>query len=442
MANLQANASGILTGSFEIPPGVPAGTKAVRFEGSGGSKAGALYSAQGWRTTVSHESLSVFSTVFFEPPAQQQWGGGGGGDSSGGDASGGGADPVAQTFRLAEARQICGVSLKFTHRGDAAKITRVQIREVDPGGPSDVVVAQRMIDMSAVTVVDPLSLVRPPGDWTRVTFSPPVTLLPDRDYAITALTADGLHEVAIADLAGFDQVAGWTTQNAFPGGTFLDGSDGRIWLPKPGRSLTFRLHGATYPVTSKVIEVGTVPVAAATDLLPLLIADIPAGTAVEVEFEAPDGTRYRTGIARTISLPTAITGDVKLRLHLRGTATLSPIVRPFLQFVAGALQPTGRYITRAFAAGPDSRVRAILDVHLPSTSSIAVSAQTGEAAGLPTSTAMTLERATPLGDSWEERQYVLDNVDRTETRITVDLAGGPAARLRARNVRAVAVPMT
>ncbi|WP_407156305.1 hypothetical protein [Bradyrhizobium sp. STM 3557] len=56
--------------------------------------------------------------------------------------------------------------------------------------------------------------------------------------------------------------------------------------------------------------------------------------------------------------------------------------------------------------------------------------------------ALTLEKSTPLGDGWEERQYMLDHVNTDISRAYVKIGGGPAARSNARNIRAVAVKST
>ncbi|WP_047308781.1 DUF4815 domain-containing protein [Rhodopseudomonas palustris] len=418
---IRADGNGTLVSSFNIPAGVPVGVKHVAFEGFGGSKCNALYTAYGWLTTVSHERNTI-TTRFWANP---------------------GGDPLAQTFRLQQPRQVIGVDVKFTKIGDRSKPVRVQIREVELGIPTENVVAEALIDMNTAHAIDPLSISpRQESDWTFVPFDLPTTLREDRSYSITLLTEDATHSVAIADLGGFDQINGWVTSNAFPAGTFLDGSDSRTWLPKPGRSLTFRLRCAKFAPASRLIEAGTVSVVNATDLMPLVVLERPEGTAVEFEFEAPDGTKYITGPAVNVQLPNAITGDVKVRLRLTGTAALSPLMMPYIQVVAGAIQSEGDYVTRAFEAGTDSKMRLIVDVYLPSTSTFVAKMQTGDIAGEPVWSDPVLERAIPLGDGWEERQYMIDHVDIAVSRAKVILGGGPAARPNARNVRAVAVQST
>ncbi|WP_316169387.1 DUF4815 domain-containing protein [Bradyrhizobium sp. SZCCHNRI1058] len=419
--NVRADGNGTVVSAFQIPAGVPVGVKHVAFEGMGGSKADALYTAYGWLTTINNER-TVVTTYWYS------------------------ADPLAQTFRLSEPRQALGVDVKFTKVGDRSKPVRLQIREVELGIPTERVVAESLIDMNTVTVIDPLSVApRVESDWTYAPFARPVTLREDRSYAITLLTDDATHSVAIADLGGFDQLNGWVTSNAFPLGTFLDGSDSRTWLPKPGRSLGFRLRCAKYAPAARSIEVGTVDVVNCSDLMPLIAAERPEGTAIEIEFEAPDGAKYVTAPAVNIQLPVSITGTLKVRMRITGTSSLSALMLPFLQVVAGSIQPNGDYITRAFEAGTDSKIRLILDVYLPGNSTFEAKIQTGVSAGLPVwsaANALTLEKATPLGDGWEERQYMLDHVSISASRAYVKLGGGPAARSNARNIRAVAVKST
>jgi hypothetical protein len=419
--NLRADANGTLTGSFAIPAGVPVGVKHVAFEGFGGSKSNALYTAYGWTTTVMNER-TINTTFWYEN------------------------DPLAQTFRFPEPRQVLGVDVKFTKVGDRNKPVRIQIREVELGIPTERVVAESIIDMHNVTVIDPLSVgPRLESHWTFAGFDRATTLREDRAYCITVLTEDANHSVAIADLGGFDQINGWVTSNAFSAGTFLDGSDARTWLPKPGRSLTFRLRVAKYAPTTRLIEVGEVDVVNCSELMPLLVMERPEKTAIEIEFEAPNGAKYITGPSINIQLPQYITGKLKVRLRITGTVALAPQMLPYLQVVAGSIQSEGDYVSRAMEAGTDSKVRLILDTYLPSTATFSAAIQTGVSNGLPVwsgANALTLEKATPLGDGWEERQYMLDHVSTPLVRAKVKITGGPGARSNVRNIRVVAVKST
>lgn len=420
MANLQADAAGHLAGTFQIPPNIPTGVRRVEFEGSGGSKGFSQYTAYGWRTFLTKQNVTTrtFQWIWVN------------------------RDPLAQTFVLPESRQVTGVDVKFTAVGNPANRVMAQIRRVELGIPTAEVVADGWIDMHGITLVDPLSAVRTEAQWSKIAFGEPVLLQKDQAYAIVLLTDDADHAVAIADLGGFDQVGGWITQHAFMGGTLLSSVDARSWQEHPKRSLCFRLRGAKYAPATKTITLPNVAVASATDLLPLLLSERPEGTEIEVQLVAPNGDVYPTGPNVNVALPASITGNVTPKVKLTGTSKLSPILAPALQLVAGALQSPGNYVSRAFAAGADSRIVVIVDVYLPGTATIAVSAQTGTAGSDPTFTAMALDRATPLGDGWVENQYVLSPTSVVETRIKLELAGGPSARAFAKNLRAVVTPVT
>jgi hypothetical protein len=417
MANLQADVHGHLQGSFNIPAGVPTGVKRVEFEGSGGSRGQAQYTAYGWRTFLEKQNLTVTTMQWIWVNF----------------------DPLAQIVPIAEPRQVTGVDIMFTTIGDRDKPVIVQLRRVELGLPTAEVVAEGVIDMTDVVAIDPLGATRV---WTSANFPQPVTL-EAAPYAIVLLTDDGDHAVAVADLGGFDQVGGWITSHAFPGGTLLSSVDARTWLPHPARSLAFRLRAAKYAPLSRTVELGSIEVAAATDLLPLILSDRPEGTSIEVEFEDAGGGRYVTGPQGNIALPLSLTGSVAARMTLRGTAKLSPIVVPIVQLVEGRLQSPGDYVSRSFAVGDDARLVGIVEAHLPGTATIKVYYQDGvDGGGLPTWTEMAIDQATPLGEGWVEYQYAADPVTLAATRLKIELAGGPAARATARKLRGVAVPST
>jgi hypothetical protein len=213
-------------------------------------------------------------------------------------------------------------------------------------------------------------------------------------------------------------------------------------LAKPYRSLGFRLKVADYNPTTTVIPIGTINVVNCSDLMPLIVAERPENTAIEIQFDAPDGTSYVTAPSVNIQLTSAITGAIKVSLRLAGTDKLSPQMLPSLQVVAGSIAATGDYVSRAFPDGTDTKIRFIVDVNLPSTSGFTAQIETAEPNGVPTWSAPVLETSTPLGDGWEERQYMIDHISAINTRLKCTLTGGPGARPLVQNIRGVAVPST
>jgi len=421
MANLRADVNGHLMGSFQIPANIPTGVKRIDFEGSGGSRGFAQYTAYGWRTFIEKQNITIrnFQYIWVN------------------------VDPLAQTFVLNETRQVTGVDVKFTAVGNRANRAVAQIRRVELGIPTAEVVAEGALDMHGVTVVDPLSSVRSEGQWSKFNFGLPVLLQKDQPYAIVLLTDDANHAVAVADLGGFDQVGGWITSHAFMNGTLLSSVDARSWQEHPARSLCFRLRGARYAATTRTVTLPNVPVTGATDLLPLLLSERPEGTTVELQLVAPNGDTYVTGPNVNVELPAAISGNVTPKIKLSGSTRLSPILSPVLQLVEGQIQGTGDYGSRAFPAGTGSRIVAVVDAFLPGTATLSVYAQTGvNASNAPVWTAMPLTKATPLGDGVVENEYRLSPVNALETRIRLVLTGGAAARARVKGLRAVATPNT
>ena len=97
---IQANADGVVSGRFTVPANIPAGTKSVIANGTGGSRGETQYTGSGTITTQFLRRVITITRGF---------------------------DPLAQTFTLDSARQVAGVELYFTKLGTTP--VRVQIRE-------------------------------------------------------------------------------------------------------------------------------------------------------------------------------------------------------------------------------------------------------------------------------------------------------------------------
>lgn len=90
---ITADTSGKFAGTFTIPANVPAGTKSVRFEGQGGSRAEAQFVGIGTLVTDVLQKVTTRTTTFYQ------------------------YDPLAQTFSVDETMQLGGVDLWFTAAG-------------------------------------------------------------------------------------------------------------------------------------------------------------------------------------------------------------------------------------------------------------------------------------------------------------------------------------
>lgn len=399
MANLTANAAGEISGKFTIPANVPAGAKAVAALGAGGSYGVATYTGRG---TIVVDERRVVTTI-----TETRF------------------DPLAQTFTLSEGRHVAAVDLWFTVAGDSDVM--VQLRETDNGFPSRTVLAEKRVKASAIAAS---------GNATRVAFDAPTWLAAGREYALVIMTDGADAALAVAELGKFDASAQkWITSQAYQVGVLLSSSNASTWTAHQEKDLAFRLLGAKFTNTSKVVNLGTVALTSASDLLALLNIDVPAtGAKAELVATAPDGSSYRMAAGRPVNLPSRISGNVALALNLTGTEKASPVVYPGMQFAAGNLTESATYVTRTFACGTNARVAITFEALTPGGSTVTVELK--KADGTWQSVALT--SGVEVGDGWVERKHVVTGFTATTTAVRITIAGNAQYRPRVRKLRAVA----
>lgn len=401
MATLTANAAGEIAGKFTIPANVPAGAKAVAALGAGGAYGVATFTGRG---TIRTEERRVVTTI-----TESRWW----------------VDPLAQTFTLNEARHIAAVDLWFTVAGSHDVI--VQLRETDAGFPGRTVLSEKRLHPTDIIAN---------GNHTRVTFDAPVWIDAGREYALVIMTDGADAALSVAELGKFDANAQkWITSQAYQVGVLLSSSNASTWTAHQEKDLAFRLMAAKFTGTSKVVSLGNVAVADASDLLAMLNIEVPAtGTKAELVATAPDGTSYRMTPGRAVNLPTRITGNLALSLQLSGASKASPVVYPGMQFVAGDMQESATYVSRTFACGTNARVAITLEALTPGSSDVTVEimASDGSWQNVP------LADGAEVGDNWIERKYIATGFTATTTAVRLTLAGSAQHRPRVRKLRAVA----
>jgi hypothetical protein len=397
---LTANSSGVLTGSFTIPPNVTAGIKRVEFHGAGGSFAGANYTGTGeiivrrWSRTT-----TIVNQVF---------------------------DPLAQTFQLNRPRHITGVDLKFTIKGGSGEPVLVQIRETSNGVPTQEILADGRIEYSQINTEAP---------WVRANFETPVFLEEDREYAIVVLTNDADHSVAVAELGQFDNVnQTWVTSQPYVVGVLLASSNAITWTPFQERDLTFRLIGARFSSNTRTINLGSLQADNASDLLAVAPIDQPtAQTDVALRFTVPGGEQFTLRPGEGVPLPELKTGNVQVDAVLTGNELESPVLFPGSQAGLGAVQQTGTYVSRAIPVGTSKTVRVIFSAITPGNSTVTPALQDGGGTFIN----LTNPTGVPLGDGWIEYSYTSSQLTQTDTRVRLSLAGNTAGRPRVRGLRVV-----
>lgn len=402
---LTADSAGKIAGKFTIPASVKAGTKLIVANGQGGSVGRASFTGKGTITTITRRSVTTSITA--------------------NSPNGGRTDPLAQTFTLSESRHVAGCDLWFTNKGNADVV--IQIRDTASGYPSTGVLAEKRITINDISVG---------GASTRILFDDPVWLDAGTEYALVILTDSATTAVSVAQLGKFDSTnQKWITSQAYQVGVLLSSSNASTWTAHQDQDLAFRLLGCRFSATSRTIDLGTITVADASNFLAEMSIDIPA-TGAGYQLTATDvanSVNYRMSADAPVELSARINGNVALSLALSGTDTVSPVVYPGLQFIAGDQQDSGVYVSRAFACGSSARVSVTFEAYTPGTSTVDVEIQKSD--GNWQTVALT--SGSDVGDGWSERRHIVTGFTATTTRVRLTLTGTAAARPKVRQLRAV-----
>lgn len=406
-----ANAEGVITGTFNIPANITAGSKVVTAKGMADTEATTAFVGQGTIETRLLRQITTVETWTARRLVENRRESGG----SGADGARG-LDPQAQLFGVSELRQIMGVDFHLCAIGDETKRLVVDQVTTDNGYPTADIQAEAIVSMvDAVT------------GWKSARYNLPITTEPQTYHAFVIKTDDANHAVSIAKLGGLDQeLQRKISTHPFVTGPRFSSVNAATWTAHQDEALTFRIVAATYPVTTKVIDLGSHALVNCSDIHVRAAVDLPsAGCSVEFEIERPNGTIYKLAPFQNLQLTEFITETVQLRAVLKGTSKLSPILYTPVELVAGKIHTTGSYVTRAFKLGEAVRIANYYKAYLPggSTAVAKISKDGGAFVDLPLITAEQL--AFPL---WTERKHELTGQTATMARLSLTFTGGPAAR--------------
>lgn len=399
---ITADQDGIVTGEFNVPENIPAGTKLVEFEGEMNSRGESTYTGRG-RITV--RELQRVTTVISRRP-----------------------DPLAQTFTMAASRQLAGVDLWFTRVGTSQ--VRVQIRETELGMPNQIVLAE------AILMPDDLPV---DGTPARFRFDPILGEL-GREYAIVVLTDDADHEVRIAEVGKWDEDRGWVTSQPYQVGVLLSSSNAVTWTPHQNSDLTFRLYAAEFTHHQREVDLGTYSVQDATDFI-LLAAVHRTSSQADIRFRLTDQVNnrsYEVQDNQVLTLPDKLTGNVQVTAILSGEDNFSPVLFPGAQLAKGTIHTSADYVSREIPCESGDKLTITFDALVPGDARIKVQVQESQAnADKENWPEISYETAEPLGDGWMEFRYTRASLAANATRIRLVLEGNAQNRPRVRNLRAV-----
>lgn len=399
---LTANEHGEIRGKFRIPPDVPSGAKAVVFTGRGGSNASASFVGQGQMTV---QNIVQAQTI------TRYW-----------------TDPLAQTFALSSAAQICGVDLYFTARGDSP--VRVQLRDTDNGYPGKAVLAE--------TRLEPADIVITGGGHTRVLFAAPVSLATDTEYAVVVMCDDAVTALAVAELGQFDAVRQYyVAGQPYQVGVLFSSSNASAWTGHQKKDLAFRLLAADFTASAAEVKLGSVTVEDATDLMVLALEGLPrADTRVEYELTLPGGGVQRVAAGQPVRLAAAQTGGVAVTAALSGIAGgASPVLHPGTQVLSGTVRASAVYQPRAVPAVNATRAVLVYEALVPSGAAITPEIKTDSGDWI----AMLAGGTAQQGDGWVEFRFTAELSAAVEVRYRLTLAGTSLARPQVRNLKFLAL---
>lgn len=410
-SNSTANASGVLTGTFTIPSGVPAGSKTVAFKGAGGSYGEAVFVGQGTLTTETRRTITTITRI-----ANYY-------------------DPVAQTFVLDDTTQIGGVDVLIKTKGTTN--IELQIRNVENGVPNKEIVASVVKNIGDVVA----------NQYNRFTFDAPITLTGGQEYSIVVLCNDAVSSVGVAELGKWDSTnRQWIASQPYQVGLMLSSSNGSTWTAHQDKDLCFKILKANYATTTKTINLGTCEVSGATDLVINALTETPnAQTSVKYTLElTPSGQSTATQIytiaeEQPITLDSAFTGTATLKATLYGTADFSPVLYNGTWLLSGAISTSGTYISRAITAGQNVKVKVIYDALLPSGSSVDCKVKGNATSGNTNTaedwTAVPQVSSSPTNDGYYEIVRELTAQTFESAAIKLTLNGTSAARPMVKNLR-------
>lgn len=425
-ANKTANANGELAGTFTIPENIPTGRKAVRFVGRA-TEAETTFIGEG---TITNETILVTRRAI-NPVA---------------------FDPVAQSFLLNEDRVVTGVSLEFTAKDNDRKPVIVNLRDAQTGNPEGAIHAEGVI--TDFTVSDPAAVKE--SNWTKITFSKPAAIFADRYYAFVCITDSDKHSIAYSQLgsqsnpddnnddekpAGFDtRLQKWVTRNPVNGDMYVS-SNGVGFKIEPDSDVTHRIHAMDFTANERLVEVGTYNVNQLSDIAVMTtFFSYGSSTSVTIEMERtvngnPETVRFPPD--QVLSFDEFINGEIKIRLVLKGTNKVSPLVEPNVTILLGTLQQQATYYSQTWEADVTKgnvNLRSWIDANTPpgSTITLSIGDQNDWTAPAPLANH-------ELGDGWYGREILREDWAKGLVRIKLEMTGTPASRPKGRSLRATAI---
>lgn len=395
MANLVADAKGVIRGKFRIPANVKAGSKLVKFKGvENGGNGEAVFTGSGSVITITKRQVTNETFVYL--------------------------DPLAQTFILSASRQLSSVDLRFVAVGVEDVI--VQVRSTTVGFPTQEIMCEGRVKAADINA----------NGWTNIQFDEPFFAKNNVEYALVVLSNDPVTSCAISELGKYDTVSqSYVTSQPFNVGVLLSSINASTWTAHQDKTLAFRLKARKYTEANRVINLGSVTVNGITDLVLSGNLEIPeTGSDGQFTLIMPDGTTLNMSSQQNVVFQQPVSGKIHISATIRSNGITSAKLTKDSQLVCGTMSNDGVYVTRAIngnASGATVQVR-YLGI-IPSGANVKVFWGTNQADTAWTE--MPVFGSPVLVDgNYQVYEYThrATNVASAAVRIKIELTGSPSAR--------------
>lgn len=298
-------------------------------------------------------------------------------------------DPIAQTFSFNQNRVISAIGLQFTQKDPQIPVT-IQIRGVTTGLPNDMVLAEKVIIPSDITI----------GSETKVIFNDPFYADANTSYALVLLTNSTAYKVRTATL-GKPGRYGIITAQTYAAGVLLESANAQTWTPLNGSDLAMRIYGYDFKYQG-ILQFKPLNGIQFSDINIDEYSALPEGTGLIWEYSINGGTSWDALVpAEEEHLPNLATN---LRIRVRFGSGMQNDT-PALNFkdvnLIGYLnKTTGTYLTRENELTQCvESTKVYTQMYVPSGTTVQwFTTNDGE----NTWEAMTVEATRPLNSTWTE----------------------------------------
>ena len=402
--NIKADESGRIEGRFAIPPRIPAGAKTVAIHGRGGSYGTTSFVGQGKLTVQTLRSVTTVTR--FEQAVN--------------------LDPLCQTMTLDADRMVCGIDVWFKTRNTEV---RIQAREVENGQPASTILAEGSIQPEDIVITG--------NGHTRIPYDLPCFRQKDEEFGAVLMCNDPTTSVWVAEGSKFDAFQQkWVSAQPYTVGVLLSSSNASTWTPHQNIDLAFRLLVCKFTPGPFEVDMGSVTVENATDLILWAVDECPtADTRVEYTLTLPDSSTLTVANSQPVRLEAPATGSVSVKATLYASEHAAPLVWPNAVLVAGTVAEEGDYLSRWVPATGANRAVLVYEAFVPAGASVIaeIMIDDGEWGSVP------VTGTVQQGDGIVEFTHMREIANAGMIKARFTLVGGIVARPSVYNIRLMAV---